>query len=222
MKIGIIGTGTIASAVVHGLSGQGHQITVSERSAAKAADLAARFDEVTIADNQSVLERSEVVFVGLMAEQAVEILGSLTFGPQHRVVSLMAGASLGDLSHMVEPGVAEAVMIPFPGIAVGGSPIMALGNAALIQELFAPTNSVFDLKSEDELTVYLCAQAVLSPAAKMVNEAALWLGDRVSDPQQAEAFLRILVGSSLLPVRPDRCSRRWIRRGDIMRGCVIT
>ena len=33
MRIGVIGTGTIASAVVRGIAGDGHAITVSERSA---------------------------------------------------------------------------------------------------------------------------------------------------------------------------------------------
>ncbi|UWQ90517.1 NAD(P)-binding domain-containing protein [Rhodobacteraceae bacterium M382] len=198
MKIGVIGTGTIASAVVHGLAGQGHGILVSERSADKAAELAARIEEVNIADNQSILNASDVVFLGLMAEHATEVLQPLSFDADHRIVSLMAGASLDQVQHMVGPAKAEAVMIPFPGIALGGSPIMVRGNAALIRDLFAPANSVFDLKTDAELAAYLCAQAVLSPAAKMVNGAAGWLGERVADPQQAEDFLRVLVGSSLL------------------------
>ena len=40
MKIGVIGTGTIATAVVQGIAGDGHQITVSDRSATNACALA--------------------------------------------------------------------------------------------------------------------------------------------------------------------------------------
>jgi pyrroline-5-carboxylate reductase len=199
MKIGVVGTGVIASAVVSGLAGQGHEITVSERSAAKAAELAARFDEVSVADNQTVLDQSDLVFLGLMAEQAGEILGELSFHPDHQVVSLMAGAGLDEVAAMVAPAVAAAVMIPFPGIAQGGSPVMVLGNAGLIADLFAPKgNEVFALRDAAELDAWLCAQAVLSAATRMVRDTADWLAPMASDPEQGERFLRMLVGSSLL------------------------
>lgn len=199
MKIGVVGTGTIASAVVKGIAGQGHQITVSERSADRAAELATQFDEVQIADNQTVLDSSDVVFLGLMAEQAGEILGGLRFRADHKVISLMAGATMAQVAEMVAPAPAAAVMMPFPGIAKGGSPIMALGDTALLSEIFSPGgNEVFALANDAELSAYLSAQAVLSPAVQMVHDAAGWLGEHVSDPTQAERFLRMLVGSSLL------------------------
>ncbi len=47
------------------------------------------------------------------------------------------------------------------------------------------------------MAAYLVAQAVLSPVARMVGDAAVWLDARVSDPEQGEAFLRMLVASSL-------------------------
>ncbi|WP_293963067.1 NAD(P)-binding domain-containing protein [Sneathiella sp.] len=40
MRIGVIGCGTIASAVIHGIAGDGHEITVSERTASHAKVLA--------------------------------------------------------------------------------------------------------------------------------------------------------------------------------------
>ena len=72
MRIGVLGTGTIATAVVRGIAGDGHQISVSERSAENSAALAAEFGNVTVADNQAVLDRSDVVFLGLMAEGVTE------------------------------------------------------------------------------------------------------------------------------------------------------
>ena len=47
------------------------------------------------------------------------------------------------------------------------------------------------------MAAYLCAQAVLSPIARMVADAADWLGERAPDKAQGEAFLRQLVVSSL-------------------------
>ncbi|MDE4190799.1 NAD(P)-binding domain-containing protein [Phaeobacter gallaeciensis] len=197
MRIGIIGTGTIAGAVVRGIAGDGHQITISERSTAVSAALADAFENVTIAPNQQVLVQSDVIFLGLMAGAAPDILAPLTFRADQRVISFMAGADLGQVRGMIAPARASAVMMPFPGIAQGGSAIMALGDTDLVNEIFGIRNRVFALKDSAELDAYLCAQAVLSPVARMVGDAADWLGERVADPAQGEAFLRMLVATSL-------------------------
>jgi pyrroline-5-carboxylate reductase len=200
VRIGIIGTGTIAAAVVRGIAGDGHQIRVSERSAHASAALADAFENVTIAPNQQVLDQGDVIFLGLMAGAAPDILAPLTFRADQRVISFMAGADLGQVGEMIAPARASAVMMPFPGIAQGGSAIMALGDTDLVNEIFGARNRVFALKDNAELDAYLCAQAVLSPVARMVGDAADWLGTRVSDPAQGEAFLRMLVATSLAEI----------------------
>ncbi len=197
MRIGVIGTGVIATALVRGLAGQGHVITVSQRSAANSATLARDIPEVSVAENQAVLDASDVVFLGLMAEAAPSVLGALQFRPDQQVISLMAGATLAQIAPMVAPACAVALMLPYPGIAHGGSPVLALGDPALIETFFAPRNPVFRLKDEAELSAYLCAQAVLSPVAQMVADASDWLGRRADEPVQGEAFLRALVASNL-------------------------
>jgi len=191
MRVGFLGTGSMAEAVVRGLAPSGHQITVSERNALRAARLAGDFANVSVVGNQGVVDASEVVFLGLMAEQAAEVLGGLRFRDDQRVVSFMAGMPLEDVAALVAPARAEAVMLPYPGIAEGGSPILALGDVGVIEALFAPANTVYALRDAAELEAYLCAQAVLSPAVQMVGVAAEWLGG-------GEAFLRHLVGSSLM------------------------
>lgn len=197
MRLGFIGTGTIASAVVEGLAEDGHQITVSERSRARSSDLAKRFG-VTVADNQGVVDASDVLFLGLLPDQATQVLPVLTFHPGQRIVSFMAGVPIDTLKPLTAHADPVAVMLPFPGIAKGGSPIIAMGQTGLIDALFAPRNSVYTVENETELAAYLCAQAVLSPAVKLVSDAASWIAPKVSDPAQAEDFLRVLVGSSLM------------------------
>ncbi len=197
MRLGFLGCGTIASAVVRGLAGKGHQITVSERSTSHSAALAKAFGDVTVACNQRLVDASEVIFLGLMAETAESVLNGLVFRDGQQVVSFMAGADLDQVADWVVPARAAAVMMPFPGIAQGGSPIMALGDTELLGRIFEPDNRVFALRDGAELKAYLAAQAVLSPAARLVGDAADWLGQRVSDPAQGEAFLRMLISASL-------------------------
>lgn len=195
MRLGFLGTGTIAEAVVRGLAPDGHQITISERSAMRAAWLAEAFETVSVAVNQGVVDASEVVFLGLMAEHAAEVLVGLRFREDQRVVSFMAGMAIEEVAALVAPAQAVAVLLPYPGIAQGGSPILALGDVGVIEDLFAPANTVYALRDAADLEAYLCAQAVLSPAVQMVGVAAEWMGGKNA---QGEAFLRHLVGSSLM------------------------
>ncbi|WP_434051204.1 MAG: NAD(P)-binding domain-containing protein [Roseibium sp.] len=197
MRIGVLGCGAIACAVVHGIAGDGHRITVSERSASRARQLANTYENVIIADNQGVIDASDVIILGLMAEVASEVLAKLDFRAGQKVISLMAGATLEQADALVQPAYAVALVMPFPGIALGGSPVMMQGDAELVQELFGSRNSIFVLENPDEMAAYLCAQAVLSPVVRMVSDAADWLGDRVSDKEQGETFLRELVASNL-------------------------
>ena len=53
-RIGFIGTGEITAAMVRGLTGQGHEILVSERNAKTAAALADAFSDVQVAGNLAV------------------------------------------------------------------------------------------------------------------------------------------------------------------------
>ena len=71
------------------------------------------------------------------------------------------------------------------------------GDDQLVGEIFGGRNTIFALNSAEEMAAYLCAQAVLSPAVRMVGDAADWLGERVADRTQGEAFLRMLVASNL-------------------------
>ena len=193
MRLGFLGTGTIASAVVRGLAGQGHQITVSQRSAQHAKALAAEFPEVGIGSNAQVIAASDVIFLGLLATDAPDILSQLGFRPDQAVISFIAGLPLDQVAALVAPASAPALMLPYPGIAKGGSPILALGDTALLDALFTPANRIFALTTQAQLQAYLCAQAVLSPAAQMVDAASDWLDDGA----RGEEFLRLLVATSL-------------------------
>jgi len=197
MRIGVIGCGNIASAVVHGIAKDGHQFTVSERSERYSKALSEAYSNVTVASNQAVADASEIIFLGLLADRAPEVLGAIQFREGQQIISFMAGATLNQADQLVLPAHAVALMMPFPGIAEGGSPIIVQGDADLVRTVFGAHNSIFALSNSSEMAAYLCAQATLSPVAQMLEDAAQWLGERVQDTDQGEAFLRALVVSSL-------------------------
>lgn len=203
MKIGVLGTGTISTAVVRGISGDGHQIVVSERSKSNAQALASDFDNVRIASNQDVLDQSDVVLLGLMADVARDLLPDLRFHDGQAVVSLMAEVSPEDLAPLVKPATLDAIAIPFPAIAQGGSPLLCCPATPLMHNLFSARNHVIPVGSVADLEAYLAAQAILSPAVKQLAVTRDWLESRTGDAAEAERFLRLLVGGSLMAAPLD-------------------
>ena len=141
--------------------------------------------------------KATLSFLGLIGASAAEVLAPLKFRPDHRVISFIADLNLEQVAELVSPAAAEAIMLPFPAIAQGGSPILAMGRGALLAELFEPRDNLFLLDGQAELDAYLAAQAVLSPVALLLAEASEWLGDHVADAARGETFLRQLVTSSL-------------------------
>lgn len=197
MRFGVLGTGTIATAVVRGFAGQGAPITVSRRNADNAAALAAAYDTVSVGENQQVIDDSDVVFLGMTGASAADILSSVDLRSDQRIVSFMADFPSDRLEALIAPARLEAVMIPFPAIASGGAPVFTCPQSPLLENLFGAQNTLIAFDDMAQMQPFMAAQAVLSPALKQLQTAADWLSARTEDPEQADSFLRALVASAL-------------------------
>lgn len=196
MKIGFLGTGTIATAVVHALAPLGHQITVAERSAANAAMLSAAYENVAVASNADVTAAADVLFLGLMPDIAREVLPALTFREGQRVISFIADLPLSEVQSLIGPATAESLVLPFPAIAQTRSPLIAFPQSALVSDIFA-AHDVFNMETEAEFRAMLSAQAVLSPVVQMLLTAADWAADKGAEATKAQDFLRSLIAANL-------------------------
>jgi pyrroline-5-carboxylate reductase len=201
--IGLIGTGVIGSAVITNLAKKGNQIWVSKRNAETSTRLKRDFDHVCVGENQDVIDHSDILFIALPGGMAKEALSGLRFRSNQVVFSMMADIDLNTLSAWVSPAKAVAIVIPFPQIAHGNSPILTLGDQTLLKRLFDATETIIPLDTPHELQVYLSAQAVLSPAAVLIAQAATWAGEKTGQRNKAEVFLRRLIESSLSGLSSD-------------------
>ena len=105
--LGFIGTGHIAAAVIEGIAGQpgwDRPILVSPRNAARAADLAARFGCVRIAEsNADVAAHAATVILALRPQDAAAGLAGVSFRADQSIVSLMAMIPMARLRDLVRP-----------------------------------------------------------------------------------------------------------------------
>lgn len=200
-RVGFVGTGEIASAMVRAIAGQGHEIRVSDRSAARAAALAAEVPELHIEPNHAVVTGSDVVFVCLLASVAHEVLPGLPFRAGQTVISVMVDVSLADLKRLCAPATDIALTIPLPPIATTSCPLPVYPACPVLEALFAPRSPVIELRDEVALKAHLAVTALCSPVLDQMQGAADWLADFTGDPAGAEAFVTGMI-RAYLPSAP--------------------
>ena len=197
MKIGVIGCGFISSALIRAIAADGHGITVSERNRTHSTNLANHFESVAIADNQTVLNNSDIIILGLLADVAPDVLAPLGFRSDHRIISLMAGLSPQQVAKMTAPAAEITLAIPFPFVGQKDAPILVYPQSDTVKALLGTRNRLFVLENEVQFNAYMSAQAVLSPLLKMLEQTSNWMVQQGVDASDADGFLLTLIAGSL-------------------------
>eukprot|EP00281_Chroomonas_sp_CCMP1168_P023977 CAMPEP_0206228838 /NCGR_PEP_ID=MMETSP0047_2-20121206/9377_1 /ASSEMBLY_ACC=CAM_ASM_000192 /TAXON_ID=195065 /ORGANISM="Chroomonas mesostigmatica_cf, Strain CCMP1168" /LENGTH=267 /DNA_ID=CAMNT_0053652097 /DNA_START=31 /DNA_END=834 /DNA_ORIENTATION=+ len=182
IKVGMLGTGTIVGHVVCGLLrpeavGVPLAITVSPRSKAKAEELKAKFpDRVTIAaDNQAVIDSSDVVCLGVTPQVCESVLSEVKFREDQLVISFLSTARIEDLSRMVAPAKMVLRAIPMPPIARGLGPLPTHPPNETFDAIFARTGAIVALEKEDELACMMSTSAMMATYYEFEGTAHKWL-----------------------------------------------
>ena len=172
MKIGVIGTGIIASAIVTGFCSKrtGHRFFLSPRNAHRAAALAAEFSEAVVCgSNQEVVDSAEWVFICLHKKD-FHALGELRFRGEQNVVNMSAEMRLPDLRDMIGETKLLAHVIPLPFIKAGFGPLLVYPEIAEVGELFAPVSDVFFAHKQADVHTLQMLTGLMSAYYMLLNE----------------------------------------------------
>jgi len=178
------------------LASRGHEVTVSRRNAEVSSELAATH-AIKVAENQQVVDATETVFLSLRPQIAAGIVEALRFRPEQRIVSVMAGISLGELGRLCAPATDIVSTIPLGFLERGGCPLAACPSAGVLAELFEPENPVVAVPDEAGLNAHFAICALVPGFLDMMDSAAGWLGQRTGDPGKAEFYTTELVSGFL-------------------------
>ncbi len=189
MRVGFIGTGEIAAAMVQGLSGRGHKLLVSERNVQVAESLREEFPDVEVSSNMDVVTNSEVVFLCLMADVARNILPMLPWRADHSIISVMVDVPLVDLGKLCAPANDIALTIPLSAVAVGGSVLPCYPESRALTELFGESDTIIPVASEAGLNAHFAASALSAPLLTLMQAGAGWLAGQTGDANGAEAYV---------------------------------
>ena len=208
MHIGFIGTGRIAGRLVGALAGNGHTIRVSRRNASVSANLAARFPEVEVDDdNQAIVDASDVVFLCLPPDSALDLIRDLHFAERHALVSVMAGVRFEALRQAVAPATRLAITIPMPFVEQGGCPLPVYPDGDVLAALLGERNAVIPVASEEQLAPFWAAAGSVLTVLAELRTISTWLGEQIDDAAAAERYVASLYGGTLHALDKDGAAR---------------
>ncbi|MFP3460855.1 NAD(P)-binding domain-containing protein [Arthrobacter globiformis] len=179
---GVVGVGSIATAIVTGLcdgAAAPPEVVLSPRNAERAADLAARFPSVRVAtDNQQVVDGSDVVVVCLLPNDAAEVLAGLQFRADQAVVSAVAGFPVAQLAGLVAPATDIARSIPLPAVATRGGVTPVYPATPAVKGLYDPLGGSLEIVNELAFESVSAASATVAAYFRYLGRVTGWLSDR--------------------------------------------
>ncbi len=193
MKLGFVGTGTIAASIVRALGtdfGKESTIHVSPRSADVAAGLARQFPHVTVAgSNQAVLDASDMVVLAVRPQIATEVISKLRFRPDHHVISLVATYSLETLTELVAPAGKLTKAVPIPPIAFGRGPTPIYPPDPVVAALFDKVGFAIPVDTPELFDALTSVTATMAPYFALAAAISDWLAGHGLPEAQARRYV---------------------------------
>lgn len=193
MKLGFIGTGDIASAIVTGLDRAGYgydEIVVSRRNADKAARLETTCARVRIEDdNQTIAETADMLFLAVRPQVAVEILSKLRFRSGQIVVSLIALMPHEQIARWTGPDVTIIRAMPLPFVANCTGPTAMFPANAEVEDLFNALGRAIVATSNTELETLVMASCTMGLYFGLEERLSHWLVDKGISGGNARAYI---------------------------------
>ena len=191
LRLGFVGVGTINSAVCRGLcTSDGPEIRalVGPRNAAKAAALVDEFPgQVEQApSNQAVLDGSTIILLGTPggADSLRQVCSELSFRPEHRVISLVAGASHSLLRELTLPAASATIALPLPPAEWHASTTKIFPRDEVAEALMGRVGSVIAFDSFEKMAT-LSIGSLMGHFYKQLETVEAWLVAQGIPPQQA-------------------------------------
>jgi pyrroline-5-carboxylate reductase len=192
-KVGFVGAGTIAEALITGMCAGGEHranFLLSPRNTDIANRLARRFPFIKVAaDNQAVIDGSDIIFLAVRPQVAADVLGTLKFRQDQRIVSLIATFNVARLRTLVAPASTIARAAPLPAVARRLGPLTLYPPIPEIVKLLEGLGQLVQLQNEADLDAYWAVTGLMGSYLGMLDEIAGWLARKNLEETQVFPFV---------------------------------
>ncbi|SDS79981.1 pyrroline-5-carboxylate reductase [Brevibacterium sandarakinum] len=193
MRIGIIGVGEIASAMVEGAcSTTDHpDFFLSPRNAERSAGLADEFDGVKVCDsNQDVVDRSEYIILAVLPEQTETVLSELDIPSDRTIISAVAGVATKALAQLLPQSPTVVRVIPLPPVRERRGVTPVFPAHAVVEEFFDTLGGTVVAESEELFSTLSGTTATMSSYYAYLQGIADWLVVQGWERTDAERIVR--------------------------------
>ncbi|WP_229795630.1 NAD(P)-binding domain-containing protein, partial [Saccharothrix coeruleofusca] len=193
----------IGRAIVTGLcDGEGSpEVYLSPRGARTAAELSERYDGVRVcADNQAVVDRSELVVIAVRRQDRHEALAGVRVDGDRVVVNVMAGVANDDLRRTLATDVPVVRAIPLPAVRERRSVTVTCPSHPVVDPFFEQLGGVLPVADEAVFDVFSALTGTLTTHYSYLATLTSWAVGHGIASDDADSYVRGLfqgVGRSL-------------------------
>lgn len=178
MKIGFIGVGVIASAVVTGLSydtEEVYDIFLSPRNADRAEKLSNTYSNVKKCNsNQEVIDCSDIIVLALVPAMAENILSDLTFRENQTIISFMSDFPIDRVKKIVGNVGKVVRILPLPFAARKIGPVVLCPPDEEVKRIFSETGNVVEITEEDKMETMFAITGLMSAFYGLTWDVVSW------------------------------------------------
>ncbi len=188
--VGVLGVGQLAEHMVEGFctASARPSLLLSPRSRDRAAALAKRFSLEIAKDNQTVVDRSDIVILSVPPDQAVDVASGLSFEERHVVICVAAGLKRGPVAKAALPAkTVRAIPSTSAAVRESATPLYPQDDAAATILSLIGTVHVFD--NEDVFETAAITAVYYGWVFAFMAEISGWLASKGVDEQEAKAMV---------------------------------
>ena len=182
MKLGFIGVGKITSDVINGIFKsklKNCKIILSSRNKIKSKQLKKKYKKIIIANsNQEVINKSDIVFLGVLPEVGRKILPYLKFKSKQTVVSFISTIKYKELKKIISKNVSITRVIPMPPISLAKGPVPIYPPNKKIKNFFENIGTVIEIKNEKLSTNFWAISGTMASYYELIKVLSDWLVKR--------------------------------------------
>ncbi len=201
LKLGFIGIGKIASAVIFGLctsKAENMIINLSPRNKLNSDRLSKKFSNVNkLASNQSVLDNSDIIFISLRMNDSIKEFKNLKFSSSHTIISFIPFLKISELVEAVKPAKRVSRAIPLPTVINLNSPIPIFNSNKTVTKILSYVGKPLLVNNESQLHVLWTLTGFIAPFYDLLNELTNWAIKNSVNEKTANQFIASMFYSLL-------------------------
>ena len=196
MKLGFVGTGKIASAVITGICNSKIKFTkivVSPRNRLIAKVLNKKFKKVCIAkNNQEIVSSCNWVFLAITPSVGEKIIKNLKFKSNQTVISFISTITLLELKKAIKVKTKIVRAIPLPPISLKKGPVPICPPNKKVKDFFNKIGTVIEIKDEKSSINFWTTSGIMASFYELLRVMTDWLVKKGVKRSSAQKYITSL------------------------------